>query len=190
MIKSFEKRTEPEKETEQARDVLDEFFSLLPSEYKNIYKELADHASSLGYRPVRNKTKNRTMDFRNGKTKKAIMKFALAEEKHDGFRYGERKLPRLRMRFFAAAEYSEIFNKAVQYVIERFDGKYTGCYRCGRCQGEPQGYHYTYPDGRQVFRCGGELLSIFDFGDSNLDEMKKLLDIQAEYDYKNIVKRG
>ena len=116
------------------------------------------------------------------------MKFTLEEEKHDGFAFGERNIPGLRMRFFAFPDYSEIFHKAVQYVIERFDGKYTGCYGCGRCHGEPQGYHYTYPDGRKVFRCGGELLSVFDFTEENLEEMKELLSRQAEYDYTQINK--
>lgn len=92
------------------------------------------------------------------------------------------------MRFFASEEYSEIFRRAVQRAIENFGGKYTGCYGCGRCQGDPQGYRYTYPDGRQVFRCGGELLSVFDFSDTDLPEMLRLLDAQAQYDMEHIQK--
>ncbi|MBQ7983562.1 MAG: DUF3788 family protein [Clostridia bacterium] len=167
---------------------VDEFLPQIPTEYTSLFRALADHAISLGYRPVRCKTATLNIDFRSSKAKRTIMKFTLEEEGHDSFAYGERKLPGLRMRFFASTEYSGIFHKAVQYVIERFDGKYTGCYGCGRCQGEPQGYHYTYPDGRQVFRCGGELLSVFDFTDANLDEMKALLTRQAEYDYAQIGK--
>ena len=167
-------------------NLVEEFLSQIPTEYTDLFRALADYANSLGYRPVRGRTASLSIDFRSRKTKRTIMKFTLEEEKHDGFGYGERKIPGLRMRFFAAEEYSEIFHRAVQYVIERFDGKYTGCYGCGRCQGEPQGYHYTYPDGRTVFRCGGELLSVFDFSDTDLDEMKALLTKQAEYDSGNI----
>lgn len=179
-----------EERTVQKSDLTEEFLSQIPAEYTDLFRSLADYAIFLGYRPIRCKTAVLNIDFRSSKAKRTIMKFTLEEEKHDGFGYGERNIPGLRMRFFASTEYSEIFRKAVQYVIERFDGKYTGCYGCGRCQGEPQGYHYIYPDGRKVFRCGGELLSVFDFTNDNLDEMKELLNIQAEYDYKNIVKRG
>lgn len=185
------RNTLPGKKAENKKaDPVEEYLSQIPAEYTALFRALADHAISLGYRPIRCRTAVLNIDFRSSKAKRTIMKFTLEEEKHDSFGYGEQKLPGLRMRFFAANEYSDIFHNAVQYVIERFNGKYTGCYGCGRCQGEPQGYHYTYPDGRQVFRCGGELLSIFDFNYTDLDEMKKLLNIQAEYDYKNIVKRG
>ena len=177
-----------EGKTGQKSDFIQEFLSQIPAEYTNLFRTLAEHAVSLGYRPVRCRTSGLNIDFRSSKAGRTIMKFTLEEEKHDGFAYGERNIPGLRMRFFASGEYSEIFHKAVQYVIERFDGKYTGCYGCGRCQGEPQGYHYTYPDGRKVFRCGGELLSVFDFTEENLEEMKELLSRQAEYDYTQINK--
>ena len=170
------------KESNKKADPVEEFLSQIPAEYTGLFRALADHAVSLGYRPVRCKTAALNIDFRSSKARRTIMKFTMEEEKHDGFGYGERNLPGLRMRFFASGEYSEIFRKAVQYVIERFDGKYTGCYGCGRCQGDPQGYHYTFPDGRKVFRCGGELLSIFDFTDADLPEMRNLLDTQAAYD--------
>ena len=159
-----------------------EFLHGISAEYRDLFRALAAHAISLGYRPVKCRTAALNIDFRSSQTRKTLMKFSSEEEKHDSFGYGERKLPGLRMRFFASAEYSEIFRRAVQRVIENFDGKYTGCYGCGRCKGEPQGYHYTYPDGRQVFRCGSELLSVFDFTEADLPEMLALLDAQAEYD--------
>ena len=175
-----------EAKTVQKNSIIEEFLSQIPVTYTALFRTLADYAVSLGYRPVRCRTAVLSIDFRSSKAKRTIMKFTLEEEKHDGFGYGERNIPGLRMRFFASTEYSEIFRNAVQYVIERFDGKYTGCYGCGRCQGEPQGYHYTYPDCRTVFRCGGELLSVFDFTDANLEEMRKLLDRQATYDMEHI----
>ena len=184
----------PNRKTEeknvQKSDLIEEFLTRIPVEYTDLFRALADHAISLGYRPIRCKTAVLSIDFRSSRAKRTIMKFTLEEEKHDGFACGERKVPGLRMRFFASTEYSEIFHKAVQYVIERFDGKYTGCYGCGRCQGKPQGYYYTYPDGRTVFRCGGELLSVFDFTEDNLDEMKTLLTRQAEYDAERTIKKG
>lgn len=57
------------------------------------------------------------------------------EQKHDGYHYGERNVPGLRLQFFAATEYTEIFERGIKNVIEDFDGKYTGCYGCGKCDG-------------------------------------------------------
>jgi hypothetical protein len=85
------------------------------------------------------------------------------------------------MKFFANETYSEIFRNGIKNVIEEFDGRYTGCYGCGDCGDTPQGYTFEYPDGRAVYRCGRELISIFDFSSKSLDEMKRLLKRQAEY---------
>jgi hypothetical protein len=65
-------------------------------------------------------------------------------------------------------------------VIEEFGGKYTGCYGCGRCDGT-EGYTFVYPDGRQVFRCGSELISVFDFGEKDIPEIKNLMKVQDDF---------
>ncbi len=161
--------------------LMEDFFHQIDQEYHTMFLELAEYAIALGYTPVRNKTQDISMDFRKNKIGKTIMKFEEKEQKHDGFRYGERHVPGLRLKFFASKEYSDIFRKGIQRVIEGFDGKYTGCYGCGRCDGKPQGYTYIYPDGRKVFRCGSELISIFDFTQEHMQEMKRLMKVQDEY---------
>lgn len=167
--------------TTKQEALMNEFLEAIEEEYRPLFKELAEFAVSYQFNPVRNKTQDFSIDFKNSKLKKTIMKMEVAEQKHDGFGYGERKIPGLRLKFFATKEYSKIFQHAVKSVIEDFDGKYTGCYGCGRCKGNPQGYVYTYPDGKKVFRCGSEQLSIFDFDESNLDEIKQLIQNQIEY---------
>ena len=159
--------------------LIEEYLSLINPSYRPAMRELAEYAVSLGYTPTRCKTQDLTIDFRNAKQKRTIMKLEQREQSHDGFAYGERDVPGLRLKFYASAEYSEVFQNAVKRVIENFGGKYTGCYGCGRCTGKKQGYVYAYPDGRKVFRCGGELLSVFDFLD-HVDEAKRLLQRQAE----------
>lgn len=161
--------------------VLEELFIFINNEqYKTMFLELAEYAISLGYKPVRNKTKDISIDFRKNKIKKTIMKMEAKEQKHDGNKCGERNIPGLRLRFFAAKDYSDIFKYGIQHVIEEFEGKYTGCYGCGKCNGT-EGYTFFYPDGRQVYRCGGELISVFDFAEKNLPEIKLLLKTQADY---------
>jgi hypothetical protein len=163
------------------KKIINELLVRIPPEYHPLFIDLAEFAISLGYLPKRNKTKDITIDFSNYKTKKAILKLEEKEQKHDGFRYGERGVPGVRMKFFATDKYSELFSNGIKNVIEEYGGKYTGCYGCGECGTDYQGYYYHYPDGRTIFRCGRELISIFDFSTENLDEMKKLLAKQAEY---------
>jgi hypothetical protein len=165
---------------EKQKAVLDELLSGINEKYHAMFLELAEYAISFGYNPVRNKTADVTIDFRKNKYKKTIMKLEVHEQKHDGYEYKERAIPGIRLRFFAAGEYSDIFRKGIQRVIENFDGRYTGCYGCGRCDGT-EGYIYTYPDGREVFRCGGELISVFDFSEKDIPEMKDLMHTQADY---------
>ena len=166
---------------ERHEALMNEFLPLISAEYQNMFRELAEYAAALGYPPVRCKTKDLAIDFRSSKCKATIMKMEIKEQRHDGFRCGERDVPGLRLKFFASKHYSPMFHRGVQHVIEEFDGKYTGCYGCGRCTGSPQGYVFRYPDGREVFRCGRELISVFDFGEENMREIKSLLKAQAEY---------
>lgn len=161
--------------------LLEAYLGQISEEYRPFFRELAVYADSLGYRPARNKTQQISIDFRSSRVGRSIMKMDTAEARHDGYAYGERNRPGLRLRFFAAKAFSGVFRDAVRNVIEEFGGRYTGRYGCGRCNGNPQGYVYAYPDGRTVFRCGSELISVFDFEDC-LDEIKALLRVQAAYD--------
>lgn len=161
--------------------LMEEYLSQIREEYRGMFRELAEYAADLGYAPTRCKTKDLTIDFRCSRLKATIMKMEIKEQRHDGFRCGERDVPGLRLKFFAAKSYSEIFQRGIQRVIEDFDGRYTGCYGCGRCAGVPKGYVFRYPDGREVFRCGSELISVFDFGEAHLQEIKALLKEQADY---------
>ena len=166
--------------TDRQQALINEFLEQINPSYRDTFARLAEHSVSLGYNPVRNKTQNLSIDFRNSKLKKTIMKFDTMESEHDGFKYGERDVPGLRLKFFASTDYSDIFSAGVKRVIEAYGGKYTGCYGCGRCGGKPQGYVYTYPDGKKVFRCGSELVGIFNYT-GHEDEICSLMTRQAEY---------
>jgi hypothetical protein len=175
------------KMNEKHRVILNELLSNIDVKYKDMFLELAEYAISLGYNPIRNKTSDITIDFRKNKVKKTILKLETKEQKHAGYKCNERNIPGLRLRFFAAKEYSNIFKDGIKNVIEEFEGKYTGCYGCGRCDGT-EGYNYIYSDGRQVYRCGSELISVFDFTEKDIPEIKKLLKIQDHYYIEKIGK--
>ncbi|WP_455716211.1 hypothetical protein [Anaerosporobacter sp.] len=161
--------------------LIEEYIVLIPERFRKLFIDIAAYAVSLGYNPIRNKTQDLSIDFKKNKYKATIMKMGLKESVHDGFGYGERENPDLRLRFFASDIYSDIFQNAIKNVIEEFDGKYTGCYGCGRCHGELEGYTYIYPDGRKVFRCGRELIPIFDYDGSTVEEIKRLMNEQDNF---------
>jgi hypothetical protein len=162
--------------------LVEEFLGHVRPEYHGMFRQLAEYACSLGYRPVKTKTKDFCLDFRSAKAGRTLMKMEEKEQKHGNLRFGQRDCPGLRLRFFASLDYSALFHEGVLNVIEEFNGRYTGCYGCGHCKGEKQGYTYLYPDGRKVFRCGLELVSVFDFTSDDLPEFQRLMKAQADFD--------
>lgn len=149
---------------------IDDFMNSISEEDKQIYTEIASLALELGYKPKKAKTKAINYVFTNNKTKKHILKFSI-----------EKGAPILKMKFYASKDYSTLFLEGVRMVIEEFDYKYTGCYKCGKCSGTPLGYVYEYPDGRKYFRCGGELISLPPITKQDIPEILSLLNAQHEY---------
>ncbi|MHC1696311.1 MAG: hypothetical protein AB9835_13795 [Eubacteriales bacterium] len=160
------------------RILLDQLLAEIPEKDKDLYSEITGQAVSMGYLPKRTKTRLYALDFSNSRLSRTIMKL----EAPDTAKIGSK--PGLRLKFYAAKDYSDIFRQGVQRVIEEFNGRYTGCYGCGRCGAELEGYTYIYPDGRTVFRCGGELIAIKDWESEHLPEIKELLKTQDNY-WKN-----
>jgi hypothetical protein len=165
---------------EKTSQLLIDFISELPESYQEMFQDIAEYSISLGYTPKKTKSKNFALDFSKSKVKRTIMKMEI----HDNAI--KKNSPGLRLKFYAGKDYSDIFKRGIQRVIEEFDGKYTGCYGCGRCRGESEGYTYIYADGKKVFRCGSELIEIHNFSIKNIPEIKTLLKKQDEFFLKNI----
>ncbi len=161
--------------TEKVQTLLHSFLDDLPESDRAFFRELAEHAISLGYMPRKTKSKDFALDFMKSKVSRTLMKM----EVHDNAI--RRNGPGLRLKFYASDSYSTIFRNGVQRVIEEFNGRYAGCYGCGRCKNGLEGYTFTYPDGRKVFRCGGELLSIHRFTEGDLAEFKQLMSAQDAF---------
>ncbi len=160
---------------EKSRMLIDEFLEAIPIEYRVMMNELAEYADTLGYVAKRTRTKHLSIDFSKNKVKRTIIKF----EDHDNAITSRE--PGLRLKFYASKTYSDVFKDGIQRVIEAFDGRYTGCYGCGRCNAVLEGYSYEYPDGKKVFRCGNELIAIYNWNDKNIPEIKELLKTQDEF---------
>lgn len=168
---------------ERNSQLLKEFISELPESYRGMFEDISKYLISLGYTPKKTKSKDFALDFSKNKVKRTIMKM----EVHDNAI--NKNNPGLRLKFYANKDYSDIFKQGIQRVIEEFNGKYTGCYGCGRCKGELEGYIYTYDDGKKVFRCGGELISIHNFSPKNISEIEMLIKGQDEFFMKNNLKK-
>ena len=155
--------------------VLEEFLAELPPEWREPFREVGRCAMALGYTPKRTKTRHPALDFSKSRVKRTILKL----ERYDNGVPANG--PGIRLKFYASPAYSTVFRNGVQRVIEEFGGKYTGCYGCGRCAGEPQGYRFRYPDGREIFRCGSELIRLPQVRADDVDEIKELLRVQDAY---------
>jgi hypothetical protein len=134
-----------------------------------ILSAIAEYAFQLGYKARKDKTRAPGYTFTHRQVKKPVLRFTSCRGK-----------PVLRLKFFAALTYSHFFQEAIRATIEEYDFKYTGCYGCGSCDGT-RGYRYRYPDGREYYRCGAELIEIFDIPSVPLEEILKLFKTQHEY---------
>jgi hypothetical protein len=148
---------------------MDDYFEILNDDQRKVFSTLAEHAFSLSYKAKTDKVKAIGYSFTHSKVKKQILRFTSSKGK-----------ALLRIKFFASPTYSVFFHEAIRATIEEYDFKYTGCYGCGDCD-STQGYRYTYPDGREYYRCGKELIEISDTRNLPLEELLELLKRQHEF---------
>lgn len=158
---------------QEQRELLALFMTQIPENHKSFYNDLIDFNAGLGYTPVKTKTASFNLDFKKNKIKQTILKLECPSPSSIH--------PLIRMKFYAAQSYGGVFKDSLRKVIEDHGGRYTGCYGCGRCNGQLQGYTYEYADGRKVFRCGGELIPIPNATHANIDEIKRLITEQDMY---------
>ena len=150
-------------------DIIDKFLDRIETNDRTYYKEIAEKAIELGYKPKRDKVKHLGISFRSSKHNVTIL------------RYIYDKRPEYRLKFFAAKVYSKIFDESIKWIIEKFNYRYVGCYGCGKCIKELEGYTVEYEDGRKYFRCGSELIEIKDMNERIKDEVIELMERQALY---------
>ncbi|WP_310603220.1 hypothetical protein [Anaerosporobacter sp.] len=160
---------------EKRKVLLNKCLSIISDNDRKIYAEIAEYAIELGYTPKAIKTASGVSDaltFTKSKVNRTLLKI------RPNIEAGKSQLV---MTFFATVDYSDIFKQGIRRVIEAFDGRYTGCYGCGRCKGKLQGYTYTYPDGKKVFRCGRELIELPAIKPENVKEILTMLKVQDEF---------
>ena len=155
--------------------LLDDFLNNLPEKDKTFFVSTAEYAISLNYLPKKSKTRVYNLDFINSKLKRTLLKLEAPDTKKQDSTSG------IRLKFYANKEYSDVFQEAIKRVIEEYDGRYTGCYGCGKCTGEKEGYFYVYSDGRRIFRCGSELIPVIGWNENSIVEIKQLMNVQNDF---------
>ena len=151
--------------------------SKMSDDDKLIYHPVVEYALELGYTPKPIKTAGGISDelaFSKSRVKRTLLRM-------NPNRKGTGKAE-LRLVFYASDHYSEPFRMGIKNVIEAFNGRYTGCYGCGRCKNGLEGYTYVYTDGKTVFRCGGELIKIPSILNADdVGEIKALMKTQDDF---------
>jgi hypothetical protein len=146
-----------------------DFLSALDEGHRPLFELMMRKALSLGYKMSRDKTRCPSYSFSSRKYGTTILRVI-----DDG------KRRYIRLKFFGSASYPPAFEAALKRTIEEYDFKYTGCYGCGSCA-TPIGYRIEYPDGREYFRCGRELVEIFDIDEAAARDAERLMEEQTAY---------
>ena len=156
---------------EKINSLIENCVERMELEERDAHREIARYAVELGYTPkqvVRSGNKSDDLNFSKSKVSRTLLQMRVTN--------GELKL---KLSFFAATAKSEYFKERIKEVVE---GKYTGCYGCGKCKGSPKGYVYIYPDGKTGFRCGGELIRLWGINmNGHVDEVKTMMKEQDKY---------
>ena len=177
--------------TEKHQSLIKDCISKMNGDDQQTYRPIAEYALELGYTPKLLKKENDTsgeLAFSKSKVSRTLLRIRpMYLKPPKNYQIHQAGKAQLRLCFFATPAYSEPFRFGVKNVIEAFDFKYTGCYGCGRCNGDLQGYTYIYPDGKKVFRCGGQLIELPPIGEEHVGEIKAMMKVQDEFWMKGIL---
>jgi len=171
--------------TEKNQAFIDECIAKMSDEDQETYRPIAEYALELGFTPKPVKTAgglSGELTFTKSKINRTLMRLRPSFSKPPvNNQIHQAGKAQMRLVFFTTPVYSEPFQFGIKHVIEAFGGKYTGCYGCGRCKGDLQGYTYVYPDGKKVFRCGGELIELPPISAAYVDEVKAMMRVQNDF---------
>ena len=162
--------------TEKQKSALEKILGAIPESSREVIREIAEHAVSLGYMPVLKGASSEYVDFYKSRVKKLLLKIDTDSMK----RTGE---PRVAIKFFACETYSDVFKRAIENRIDLLMKVHNikgGCYGCGRCDGTHV-YRTLYPDGAENFLCGNAVIDLPYVNAEILPEIKSLLKAQDDF---------
>jgi len=160
-----------EKQKVKVNNVIQKF----PNEYNELFQEIVEYITSLGYIPKVNANETYA-DFIKNKHGRVIMKIECGYEKPPAI-----KIPRLNIRLDALPKCTGIFEEAVLHFKKTF------CPKCGKCDGK-YGLNYVLSNGGEIYTCR-HTIHIPSFNTDTISEIKQALKIQDDYLLKNYSNR-
>jgi hypothetical protein len=150
-------------------ETINEFLSFVDDDKRKFYEEIIQESIKLGFIPKKDKVKHLGISFFSKECKATVLRLIY-----------DKKIE-LRLKFFASTIYSSVFEDSLRKTIERFNFRYTGCYGCGKCIDQKEGYIINYPNKVQYFRCGNELIEIIDMNNEISKEIVTMIKDQHKY---------
>ena len=162
--------------------LISQLLSALPEERRDLFDDLMEHLTKLGYLPQKQAVKTTfTLSFKHGRQVIAKVRACNGGE--------------FRVKFFACENLPQKYHDALRRDMEAANEKYRNymnpdrpahlknkCDGCGTaCTGGNMGYYWKYDDDREIFRCGAYPILISDITVDDLPEAKRLLTEQDKY---------
>ena len=151
---------------------INEFYGMINSEEKLVYKPIIEELIKLDYTPLRKRTRGFILSFSNLAHNRVLARFGIREGSEKAF-FG--------LRFSSCTTYSDKFADAVRGRILSSNNRLAKCGTCGYCKGDKFVYIYTFPNGESKAACGTFVLEIPDVTLSDVHEIKRLINEQHEY---------
>lgn len=135
-----------------------DFFRCLSAEETGFFFELYEKAMELKLKVKKDATKTPCVSFLMGKN--LVMRF---------INNGKRNY--IKLKYYNCSEPGEVLERALLRTIEEHDFRYTGCYGCGSCQGKRRGYTIRHGNLKTYFRCGRELIEVYEINENSMPEI-------------------
>ena len=157
----------------QGKKAVDTFLSILNNDDLHVYKQLIDILNEYGYLPQhKKKIKGLVIAFSNPVHNRVIANMGIREKCTEPF-FG--------LRFPACIDYSDKFANVIRERILTRSNYLARCSQCNFCKGDKYSYTYKFPDGIIKASCGAYILEIPDVSENDIDEIKRLLEVQHKY---------
>jgi hypothetical protein len=160
--------------TDKQQTALDAALAKIPELDRNLYRNIAEYAISLGYMPKLGGKDGSYAEFIKSKIKRTLIKFQFAP--------GAGRKYAVKLSFYATPAYSPLFKEAVAEMVHtlRKQNYEVRCWNCGMCDGT-LGYKHIGEDGAESFLCGKGVLQLPEIGAEHLDEIKSLMKAQDDF---------
>jgi len=178
-----------EKLNTKQNTIVNEFLNLLPDNEVLLYYAIIEYLVILGYIPYKQKVQAFDLSFKHIDNKKVIAKIGIKDQKCN-----------FRLKFFACKNVPYKFINALYLEAIEMENRYSlevpypndisnplyGLMKkctllCSICTGGGMRYYCQIPDGKIIFRCSAYPVFIPNIEQSDLNDLKRLIQEQHNY---------